>query len=139
MKQVVCFLVVLAFSVPAWAQSETSWIQINVVKVKPEYVSEFIELQKNEITPFVKRSGSPWRAAWRTGVYGNTYTFVFVTPIESFAAYDEPAELDPAVGAKFVKYVADRDSFAAISRPDLSKPLPQGTTPNVAVANTRNA
>jgi len=136
MKQILSILSVIAVSATAWAQSDgPSWIQVNVVKVKPEYQSEFIELQKNEITPFVKKSGSPWRSAWRTGVYGNSYTYVFVTPIESFADYDKPLDLDPGVAAKFTKYVADRDSYAAIYRPDLSKERDNSTPPNVIVVS----
>lgn len=136
MKHILSILALLAVSATGWAQSDdTSWIQINVVKVKPEYASEFIELQKNAITPAVRERGTPWRAAWRTGVYGNSYTYVFVTPIESFASYDEPSEADPAIGAKFRKYVVDRDSYAAMLRPDLSVPRDNGKPPNVIVVN----
>ena len=64
MKQLLTILSLLAVSATAWAQSDgPSWLQVNVVKVKPEYEAEFIELQKNEITPFVKKGGSPWRSA----------------------------------------------------------------------------
>jgi len=134
MKQILSILAVLAVSTMGWTQSEgPNWIQVNVVKVKPEYISEFIELQKNDITPYVKKNDVPWRAAWKTGVYGNTYTFVFVTPIASFAEYDEQGDLDPVVAAKFVKYVSDRDSYAAIYRPDLSKERDNATPPNVIV------
>lgn len=134
MRTLSVLLLGLATAATGWAQSSApTWLQMNIVKVKPEYVSEFIELQKNEISPISKKSGTPWRSAWRTAVFGNTYTFAFTTPIDTFAGYDEEREAEPSIAAKFPKYVLDRDSYALIFRDDLSKPRDTSRKTNVAV------
>ena len=137
LSRVVCVLAALSLlPISAFAQSDgPMWSRMNRVKVKPEYVAEFIELQK-EISAWSKKNGTPWRRAWRVASFGNSYTFAFFTGISSFAQIDEPGNLDPTIAAKFTKYVADRDSFASVYENELSKPLPDGTAPKLAIVTT---
>lgn len=115
----------------AWAQTDgPAWMRMNLVTVKPEYVGEFMELQK-EITASTKERGVPFRSAWTMANFGTNYRFAFFTPMRNFAELDNGSQLDPAIGAKFLKYVTARESHAGTFQADLSK-LPQGE-PKLAI------
>ena len=108
---------------------------MNLVTVKPEYIDEFIELAK-QASADAKERGVPFRHAWTVGNFGTMFQYAFITPIESFAALDTPRPLDAARRAKYRKYVSARESHASIYRADLSKPLPAGKTPTIAIITT---
>ncbi len=120
----------------AWAQQDgPTWSRMNLVTVKPQYLDEFMELQK-EISAGAKERGVPWRAAWMVGNFGTNYQFAFISPIDSFADLDTPGDGNAEIFAKFLKYISARESHASIYRLDLSKPLADGKAPKLAIVQT---
>jgi hypothetical protein len=69
------------------------WQSISIVRVKPDMVSEWQDLQKNVVNPALKKAGVKERGVFETAVFGESYQFVVITPITSFAQYDEPVGL----------------------------------------------
>jgi hypothetical protein len=69
------------------------WSSISVVRVKPDMISEWQDLQKNVVNPALKKAGVKERSIFETAVFGEGYEFVVITPITSFAQYDEPMSL----------------------------------------------
>ncbi|MBI3665947.1 MAG: hypothetical protein HY236_06940 [Acidobacteria bacterium] len=105
-----------------------SMLQVIVTTVKPDMMRDYTELLKNEVTPALKKAGVPWRAVWQTAVFGDTYQFVSVTPIEKFAQYDSPSPLVRALGQdgaarlleKISRCVTSTHFYAEVFRRDLS-------------------
>ncbi len=69
------------------------WSSISVVSVKPDMVAEWQDLQKNVVNPALKKAGVKERGIFETAVFGPSYQYVVITPITSFAQYDEPVGL----------------------------------------------
>ena len=63
----------------------STWLRVDVVHVLPEELNEFLELQIERVNPALKGAGVPWRSAWLTAEFGNTYERVFATPLRSLA------------------------------------------------------
>ena len=132
----------------AQAQDTGFWVRVDIVQVKPERLSAFTKLYRDEINPALRKAGVPWRSVWQTGEFGETYERHFVTPIASFAELDaggplglvlEPSELDQLL-EKLRRSIDRRQSYAVLYRADLSVesddvsgfPIPRGTNPQVA-------
>ena len=69
------------------------WSSITMVRVKPDMVAEWQDLQKNVVNPALKKAGVKERGIFETAVFGESYEFVVITLITSFAQYDEPMSL----------------------------------------------
>ena len=91
----------------AHAQQPT-WYQVTYVQVRPDLLSEYVELQRQEVNPALQKAGVPWRSAWRMGEFGNTYERVFATPLRSFAEYDSPGPLVRGMDARKLERLQDR-------------------------------
>ena len=113
---------------PALAQQAESWVTVDIVQVKPEKLSDFNELYRDEINPALRQAGVPWRSVWRTGEFGETYERQLVTPLASFAELDaggplgralEPREFDRVL-EKLRRAIDRRQSYAVLYRADLS-------------------
>ncbi len=104
------------------------WLQVTVVRVKPEMVTEYVEFQRTQTIPALKKAGVKSRDAWVTGVFGEGFEYVYVTPIEKFAQYDGPGPFMRALGeegaqaynAKSRRFVTSTHTYALRARPDLS-------------------
>ena len=112
----------------AEAQDAASWWRVTVVQVKPERLSDFIKLNQEEINPALQRAGVPWRSAWQTGEFGETYERLFITPMASFAELDsggplrrvlEPRAFD-RLQEKLRRAIDRQQSYAVRYRADLS-------------------
>lgn len=110
------------------AQDEGSWMRVDVLQVLPRELDDFIELQLEEVNPALQRAGVPWRSAWRTAEFGNTYERLFVTPVESLADLDYGGPLarvlDPdrleRIRDRVRRTLSSRQSYAVRYRPELS-------------------
>ena len=110
------------------AQDASSWLRVDILQVLPRELDEFIELQLEEVNPALQRAGVPWRSAWRTAEFGNTYERTFVTPIENLAELDTGGALarvlDPDRRARLTdrlrRTLSSSQSYAVRYRPDLS-------------------
>ena len=121
----------IATAVPvALAQEEANenWFRVDIIKVIPDRLNDFIDLQLDDLIPAYKRAGVPFRSVWQTAEFGNTYERVFATPIASMADFDRggplAVALDPdrlaRIAEEFRRYLVSRQSFAVRYRPDLS-------------------
>ena len=105
------------------------WSSISVVHVKPDMVTEWQDLQKNVVNPALKKAGLKERSVFETAVFGESYEYVVITPIASFAQYDEPMSLlRKTLGenayrdyqATSRRCVVSVHTYGELMRPDLS-------------------
>ena len=70
---------------PAQAGSMTAeaprYLNVNIVRVKPELVTEWRDFQIKEAMPTLKKGGAIAREAWQT-VIGEQFQYAFVSPVE---------------------------------------------------------
>ena len=114
---------------PMAAAPTQSWHSISIVRVKPDMVTEWQDLQKNVVNKALRKAGVKERGVFETAVFGNSYEYVIISPIASFAQYDEPmSPLRKALGddawrdyvAKSRRCIVSVQTFADLERPDLS-------------------
>ena len=121
-------ILALGFGWPVAAQDGASWMRVDTVQVRPDKLDDFVELYQEVINPALRRAGVPWRSAWETGEFGETYQRLFVTPMASFTELDrggplarslEPRQLS-RVRSRLREYTDSRQSHAVLYREDLS-------------------
>lgn len=120
-------LALLLLPAAAVAQQEPiGMVQVNLLEIKPGMVDQFRDVHLDVFMPAQKESGTPWRTTTQT-VLGTSFEFAVATPIENYAALDEPTNLasipetmrEMALDA-WADSVASRRSFIVQARPDLS-------------------
>ncbi len=117
-----------AAATQTWAQEGETWYRVQVVEVRPDKVTDFVELYREEINPALRRGGVPWRSAWRAGEFGNEYERQFITPLSAFSDLDGGDALPRALSQGDYDRVLDtlrettiaRHSYAVRYRQDLS-------------------
>jgi hypothetical protein len=110
----------------------TTRYQVTVVRIKPDMIDEWIDLQKNEVIPAQKKAGVKERTVLQTAI-GNAFEYVISTPYPSFAALDAPPANVRALGpeaaarlaAKIRKCVDVQRSYLSNRVDDLA--IPPGT------------
>jgi len=128
----------------AGAPTGPTWLAINVVRVKADMTSEYEDFVKKEAIPTLKKGGVKGREAWGTGVFGEAFEIVYVTPIESFARYDSPSPIVKALGeegarsfgAKQRKFIVSSHTYGVQIRPDLSLMGDMSAPPKLAIINS---
>ena len=116
-------------------------IQVTVVKVKPDLLNEWLEFQKNETIPMLKKAGAIRRDAWQTGIFGESGMYAFVVPIENFNQYDGDNPPLRALGADGARAYAERNrrfivsshTYANQTRPDLGYEIKMSGPPKLAL------
>jgi hypothetical protein len=116
-------------------------LQITVLKIKPEMVTDWLAFQKNETIPMLKKAGIPRRDAWQTAVFGDGSMYAFVTPIENFSQYDGDAPAVRALGAdgaraygeKNRRFIDSTHVYAEQTRPDLGNDVKMTGPPKLAL------
>lgn len=73
--------------------------QVTVVRVQPDMLTEWLDLQKNEVIPAQKKAGVKERSMFQT-VLGNSFEYRIVTPYAGPAQFDSPGVLERALGAE---------------------------------------
>jgi len=123
------------------------WSSISIVRVKPDMVADWQDLQKNVVNPALKKAGVKERSIFETAVFGESYQYVVITPITSFAQYDEPVGLlRKTLGedayrdylAKSRRCVVSVQTYGELARLDLSymgKTATMTGPPKLAVVN----
>ena len=110
------------------AQDRHDWLRVDVVRVVPERLEDYIGLQLDEVTPGLQAAGIPWRSVWRTAEFGNSYELQFVSPLGDLADYDiggplarvmEPGSFQRLID-RLRRFTVSRDSYALQYRSDLS-------------------
>jgi len=75
-------------------------IQVTVIELKPEMVTTWEDLQKNEMIPAQKKAGLPWRQTFANGASGQGFTRVTLVPLANYAQLDMPGFIQRAVSAE---------------------------------------
>jgi hypothetical protein len=123
------------------APQKREMMQITVVKIKPDLVTEWLDFQKTDTIPMLKKAGVPRRDAWQTAVFGEGGLYAFVTPIDSFTQYDGDSPVVRALGAegargynaKNRRFIESTRSYAAQTRPDLGYDVKMSGPPKLAL------
>jgi hypothetical protein len=122
-------------SKPAQAPSATAatppaapaFIRLTIVEIRPDMVADYVALQKSETMPALQKAGVAFRNAWRTGVFGSSFTVAYIAPLGSFASLDEPNPLLKSMGeeayrayqVKMAKLITSSRTYALRDRPEL--------------------
>ena len=125
----------------AEAPAAPQWMSVSVVRVKPDMTNEWIELNKNTIIPALKKAGVKERGCFTTAQFGESFEYVFITPIETLAQFDGESPLRRALGEagyqayleKARRMVTSVHTFADQGRMDLSYEGKMTGPPNLAV------
>jgi hypothetical protein len=104
---------------------------VQVVRLKPDMVREWLDLQKNEVVPAQKKAGVTGRITLQTMV-GNSFEYTMITPFPTWAAMDGDAPLTKALGAagaaalnaKLRKCIMTQNSYLTNRQDDLTIPAP---------------
>jgi hypothetical protein len=131
----------VAAQTPSSAAAPSEWASVTIVKVKPDMITEYADLQKNEVIPAQKKGGVKERAVWQPAVFGPAYEYHVVTPIEGLARYDSPSPMVNALGeegartlqAKIRRLVDGSQTYLMRLRADLSNPPQMTGPPKLAV------
>jgi hypothetical protein len=89
------------------APAATTRYQVTVVRIKPDMINEWIDLQKNEVNPALKKGGVKERTVLQTAI-GNSFEYTILTPYPSFAALDAPAVQVAVLGAEAAARLASK-------------------------------
>jgi hypothetical protein len=89
---VVASLVVLFPQVRIAAQTPAAvqWYSVNIVRVKPSALNDWLALQQKETIPGLQKAGVAERQGWQVAQFGPGFEYFFLSPIPKFAQYDNP-------------------------------------------------
>lgn len=136
----------LASSTVCLAQSTapvTTYV-VTYTQVKPEMLNEWLDLQRNEVIPALKKAGVPSREV-RATVAGENYEYATITPAEKFASLDGPGALNRALGAeaaarliaKLRKCISSQRTFLTNTVNEISI-LPDPKAPPLVIVTNRD-
>jgi hypothetical protein len=125
----------------AQAPAGPVFMHLTVTRIKPDMLTEWQELQKNETLPALQKAEVKVRDVWVSALFGEYYEFVTVAPIANFAQYDGPGptvralgqEAARAYGAKLRKMLVSQHGYVLQARPDLSVQGKTQEPPKMAV------
>ena len=118
-------------------------VAVTIVQIKPDLVDEWLEFQKNETIPTLRKGGVTGRTGLVTA-FGESFEYVFLTPLTSFAERDGESPIVKALGQdgarafaqKNRRFIAHQRTFVATVRPDLSyQPTPTASLPIAVVSS----
>ena len=78
---------------------------VTEVRVKPEKITEWLALERNEVVPALKKAGVKRYTVFQTLV-GDTNEFVIVRPLPTFAEFNGAGPLEGALGDKAAALIA---------------------------------
>ena len=111
------------------AQSPNPTFRVAVTHVKPDMLDEWMDLQRNEVIPALKKAGVKTRTTYRT-FFGDAYEFLSIEPLDKYADFDSPGPMGKAMDAaaaarltgKLRKCVASSTNWVSTRLADLSNP-----------------
>lgn len=109
--------------------------RVIIFHLKPDMVSEWVALQKNEVAPAEKKGGMKSRTAYQT-VLGDTNEYMIVVPLDKYAELDEQSAMIKGIGAqaaaalsaKTAKCLESRQVFISTPQAGLSFEPEKGAT-----------
>lgn len=118
---------------------------VTITQVKPEMLNEWMDIQKNEVNPMLKKAGITQRTVSRP-VLGNTYEFISISPLEKYAVLDDVARFGKAAGGpealarlseKSRKCINGSHSYVATRLEDISNSPDPKNMPPITMATRR--
>jgi hypothetical protein len=121
--------------------------RVVVTHVKPDMLNEWIDLQKNEVVPALKKAGQKTRTVYATSLFGNSFEYVTLTPFEKYSDFDAGNPLAKALGQpaanrlgeKLRKCTESQTAYAVTRLTDLSNVPDASLPPMIVTARYRIA
>jgi hypothetical protein len=139
--------VVVALSLSTLCQAQTTpappaMSRVTITQVRPDMLNEWLEIQKNEVVPGLKKAGVATRTVYSSGLFGTAGEYVIITPMAKYADFDAGNPQIKALGAEGAARLAEKlrkctvssHSYAITRLADLSNAL---ATPPQAIVSTR--
>ncbi|MGE5837434.1 MAG: hypothetical protein ACM4AI_23375 [Acidobacteriota bacterium] len=109
----------------AVAQGDRQYVRLSEIRLKPEAMADWTEIQKTEAIPMEKKAGYRWRQVWSSG--NEFFDRLIIEPIATLADLDGGnvavrtigAEASAALHARIQRTVNGVRSVIAEVRPDL--------------------
>jgi hypothetical protein len=80
---------VMLAQTPAGGQTPPSRTRVQTVQIKPDMLRAWLDFQRTETMPALKKSGTAWRWVFSNGgPVGPGFTYTLVTPLENYAQFD---------------------------------------------------
>ncbi len=103
---------------------------VTIVRVKPEMLDEWLDLQTSVVVPAMKKAGVKTRTVYTSGIFGRAFEYTIVQPLNRFADFDSAEGQAEALGSvadarlseKLRNCVVSTSSFLSTALPDLSNP-----------------
>jgi hypothetical protein len=144
------FAVVLASTCSHRAAAQSAaptTARVTVTQVKPDMLNEWLDLEKNEVVPAMKKGGQKTRTVYATRIFGNSYEYVAITPFEKYADFDGQSPMIKALGAdgaarlnaKMRKCIVSTTSYGITRATDLSNVLEEAMPNMIVTARYRIA
>lgn len=134
-------LLALGVSTLGHAQTATGPMsRVTITHVKPDMSTEWIAVQK-ERNAAAKKGGAKSRTVYLTSIFGNTFEYASVAPIENFADFDgknplakalEPAAL-ANINARNRKCLESSNSYMITRQDDISNLILNDAIPPILV------
>jgi len=100
---------VLTQSQPA-AQAPPARTRVQTVQIKPEMLRAWLDLNRTEVIPGLKKAGVAWRWVYSNGgPVGPGFTFTLVTPLTNYAQFDDGPALRKAMGPEAYARYQDKE------------------------------
>jgi hypothetical protein len=120
---------------------------ITVIHVKPEMLTEWLDLQKNAVVPALKKAGVKARTVYSSGVFGEAFGYTIVLPMKGFAEFDSAEAQawslgllsDARLSEKLRRCINGSSSFLSTALPDASNPGDIRSAPIVGFLRLRVA
>ena len=122
--------------------SKMPLVSVTIVQIKPELANEWLEFQKNETIPTLKKGGVTQRNAFATAI-GPSFEYAFLTPAANLAERDRDNPIVKALGQdgarsyaqKSRRFIASQRTSVVRLRTDLTYlPEPNAQLPMVVVS-----
>ena len=69
-------------------ESPPSRSLVTIIRVKPEMINEWLDLQKNSVVPELKKAAVKTRTVYSSGIFGNAFEYIIIQPMMKFAEFD---------------------------------------------------
>jgi hypothetical protein len=122
------------------AQTSPSRSRVTITHIKPDMVNEWMDLQKSEVVPALKKGGVKTRTVYSAGIFGNGGEYLTTQPFDNTAEFDGQSPLVKALDApgaarlngKLAKCLVSTNSYMSTRLDDISNVM--DTPPTVIVA-----
>jgi hypothetical protein len=132
----VTLLIAASSATPGFAQpgrrleSPANRSLVVIVRVKPEMLGAWLDLQKKAVVPALKKSGVTSRTVYSSRVFGTAFEYRILQPLSRFADFDFVASQAEGFGSaandklaeQLRKCLGGASSFLSTALPELSNP-----------------